>query len=89
MSKLKEFADSKIHMNEVLNFVTGRVKNTVEKGEYASYQQCFKKTLDFVSCRAPHSRALAPAFGAPVFCYVINTFRMEFDLIICSMQELS
>ena len=50
-SKLKAFADDKIIVVQKLNFVDGRVKNIVEKGEKACYQhifiysQCFQKSF--------------------------------------------
>ena len=37
-SNLKDFADDKINVNYVTNFVTGRVENIVEKREHAGYQ---------------------------------------------------
>ena len=36
--KLKAFADNKLNVAEKLNFVLGRVKNIVGKGENAGYQ---------------------------------------------------
>ena len=48
-SKLKAFADDKIHVNQKLKFDMGRVENIVEKGENAGSQhfllfpQCFQK----------------------------------------------
>ena len=38
-SKLEAFIDEKINTTEKLKFVSGRVKNIVEKGENAGYQQ--------------------------------------------------
>ena len=38
-SKLEAFIDEKINTTEKLKFVSGRVKNNVEKGENAGYQQ--------------------------------------------------
>ena len=48
-SKLKELADNKINVIEILKFVLGKVENLVGKGENAGYQhfllflQCFQK----------------------------------------------
>ena len=48
-SKLKALADDKINVTEKLKFVSGRVENSMGKGENAGYQhfllfpQCFQK----------------------------------------------
>ena len=50
-SKLEEFADDKINVNENFEFGLGRVENIVGKRENAGYQhlllftQCFSKAL--------------------------------------------
>ena len=44
-SNLKDFAENKINVTYVTNFVLGRIENIVGKGENAGYQcflpQCF------------------------------------------------
>ena len=48
-SNLKDFADDKINVTYITNFVLGREENIVGKGENAGYQhfllfqQCFQK----------------------------------------------
>ena len=48
-SNLKDFADDKVNVTYVTNFVMGRIENIVRKGENAGYQhfllfpQCFHK----------------------------------------------
>ena len=50
-SESNELADDKINVTEKLKFVSGRVENTVRKGENAGYQHfllflhCFKGLL--------------------------------------------
>ena len=44
-SKLKAFADRKINVTEKLEFVIGRVENSMGKGENAGYHNIFKRLL--------------------------------------------
>ena len=49
LSKLKAFADYKINVTQIFNFVLGRIENIMGKGENAGYQHfllfpwCFQK----------------------------------------------
>ena len=51
LSKLKAFADDKFNVNKILQFLFGKERNIVEKGEIPGYQHfllfqlCFQKTL--------------------------------------------
>ena len=57
-SKLKEFADNKMNVTNIMKFVLGRVKNILGKGENAAYQhflllpKCFQKLPFSVSSKS-------------------------------------